>query len=150
MLTLMKMALVSALALVSVLAVGTVATAGYVVSGGVASVNVDTPDVDLTIPVPLRLVDLGLAIAHLAGADQELAEAREHLDRARPYLRDLAAEIGRIPEGKLVTVRTEHEWVSVEQRGGRFRIDVETPDANVHVSVPRRAASRLLHQVASF
>jgi hypothetical protein len=150
MLTLMKMALASMLALVSLLAVGTVATAGYVVSGGVARVAVDTPDVDLTIPVPLRLLDLGLGIARLAGADQELAEAREQLDQLRPFLRDLADEVGRIPEGKLVTVRTGSEWVSIEQRGGRFHIDVEAPDANVHVSVPRRAASRLLHQLATF
>ncbi|HVS16783.1 MAG TPA: hypothetical protein VMV46_22960 [Thermoanaerobaculia bacterium] len=150
MLTLLKMALVSALALVSVLAVGAVATAGYVVSGGVASVAVDTPDVDLKIPVPLRLVDLGLGVARLAGVDQEIAEARAQLEPVRPILRDLAHEIGRIPEGKLVTVETETEWVSIEQRGGRFHVEVEAPDARVHVSVPRRAASRLLHQLASF
>ncbi|HVS64183.1 MAG TPA: hypothetical protein VMT85_11850 [Thermoanaerobaculia bacterium] len=150
MLTLFKLAVVSALSLVAVAAVGTVATAGYVATGGVASVQVDTPDVDLSIPVPLRLVDLGLAIAHWAGAERELAEAREHLEQVRPFLHDLADEIGRIPDGQLVTVRTETEWVSVEQRDGRFRIDVEAPDAKVHVSVPQRATKRLLHQVASF
>lgn len=148
MLTLFKVGLASALSLIVVLAVGTVGAAGYVATGGVASVQVDTPDVDLTIPVPLRLVDLGLAIAHWAGADQEIAEAREHLDEVRPFLRDLADEIGRIPEGQLVTVRTEDEWVSVAQRKGRFQIEVEAPDAKVHVSVPRRATKRLLQQVA--
>jgi hypothetical protein len=149
MLTLFKLTLLSALSLVAVLAVGTVGAAGYVATGGVASVQVDTPDVDLTIPVPLRLLDLGLGIAHLAGAEQEIAEAREHLDQVRPFLRDLADEIGRIPEGQLVTVRTEDEWVSIAQRGGRFHIEVEAPDAKVHVSVPKRATKRLLHQLAS-
>jgi hypothetical protein len=150
MLTLIKLALVSVLSLIAVGAVGAVATAGYVATGGIASVQVDTPDVDLSIPVPLRLVDLGLGIARLAGAEPELVEARRHLEQARPFLHDLADEIGRIPEGQLVTVRTADEWVSVEQRDGRFRIDVEAPDAKVHVSVPKRSAKRLLQQVASF
>jgi hypothetical protein len=159
MLTLLKIAGILVIAFVATMATGAVAAGAYLYSGGVASVQVDTPDVDLSLPVPLRLVDLGLGIAGNAGAaSSESFASRLELPRSlfaeteaeqwRPLVRQLADEIGTMPEGELVRVTTGNEEVVIAQRGGRFRIDVDAPDAEVHVSMPRRAAARILDKIA--
>jgi hypothetical protein len=159
MLTLLKIAGVLVIAFVAVMATGAVAAGAYLYSGGVASVRVDTPDVDLAIPVPLRLVDLGLGLAGAAApaASGDFASrlelprslfAQTEVEEWRPLLRQLADEIHSMPEGELVRVTTGREEVVISQRGGRFRVDVDAPDAQVHVSVPRRAAARILDKIA--
>jgi hypothetical protein len=159
MITLLKIAGVLVIAFVAVMATGAVAAGAYLYSGGVASVRVDTPDVDLAIPVPLRLVDLGLGLAGTAApaASQDFASrlelprsifAQTEVEEWRPLLRQLADEIHSMPEGELVRVTTGREEVVIAQRGGRFRVDVDSPDAQVHVSVPRRAAARILDKIA--
>ena len=72
------------------------------------------------------------------------AEAEEW----RPLVRQLADELGSMPEGELVRVTTGEEVVLISQRGGRFRIDVDAPDAEVHISLPRRSAARILDKIA--
>jgi hypothetical protein len=109
--------------------------------------------------VPLRLVDLGLGLAETAApaASGDFASrlelprslfAETEAEQWRPLVRQLADEIGTMPEGELVRVTTGREEVVIAQRGGRFRIDVDAPDAEVHVSMPRRAAARLLDKIA--
>jgi hypothetical protein len=159
MLTLFKIAAVLVMAFVVTMATGAVAAGAYLYSGGVASVRVDTPDVDLSLPVPLRLVDLGLGLAGTAAATSgddfasrlELPRsifAEGEVEEWRPIVRQLADELGSMPEGELLRVTTGREEVRIAQRGGRFRIDVDAPDAEVHVSLPRRAAARILDKVA--
>jgi hypothetical protein len=160
MLSLFKVAAVLLMAFIVMMATGAVAAGAYLYSGGVASVRVDTPDVDLSLPVPLRLVDLGLGLAGTAGpaTSNDFASrlelprslfAETEIEEWRPLVRQLADELGSMPEGELVRVTTGSEEVVISQRGGRFRIDVDTPDAQVHVSVPRRAAARILDKIAN-
>ena len=159
MLTLLKVAAVLVMAFVALMATGAVAAGAYLYSGGVASVRVETPDVDLALPVPLRIVDLGLGIADSAGpVRSEDFASRLELPRSlfaeaeaeewRPLVRQLADELGSMPEGELVRVTTGEEVVLISQRGGRFRIDVDAPDAEVHISLPRRSAARILDKIA--
>jgi hypothetical protein len=159
MLSLLKVAAVLVIASVVAMATGAVAAGAYLYSGGVASVRVDTPDVDIALPVPLRLVDLGLGIADSAApaASEDFASrlelprslfAKTEVEEWRPLLRQLADEVGSMPEGELVRVTTGREEVLISQSGGRFRIDVDAPDAEVHVSIPRRAAARILDKIA--
>lgn len=160
MLSLLKVAAVLVMAFVVMMATGAVAAGAYLYSGGVASVRVDTPDVDLSLPVPLRLVDLGLGLAGTAGpaTSSDFASrfelprslfAESEIEEWRPLVRQLADELGSMPEGELVRVTTGNEEVVISQSGGRFRIDVDAPDAQVHVSVPRRAAARILDKIAN-
>jgi hypothetical protein len=159
MLSLFKVAAVLVMAFVAMMATGAVAAGAYLYSGGVASVRVDTPDVDLSLPVPLRLVDLGLGLAGTAApatsgdfaSRLELPRslfAETEIEEWRPLVRQLADELGSMPEGELVRVTTGSEEVVISQSGGRFRIDVDAPDAQAHVSVPRRAAARILDKIA--
>jgi hypothetical protein len=159
MISLLKVAAVLVIASVAMMATGAIAAGAYLYSGGVASVQVDTPDVDLSLPVPLRLVDLGLGIAESASpsSSEDFASrlelprslfAQTEVEEWRPLLRRLADEMGSMPEGELVRVTTGREEVVISQRGGRFRVDVDAPDAQVHVSLPRRAAARILDKVA--
>ena len=135
--------------------VGTVAATGYMVTGGMAAVEVDTADTDLNLWVPVRLVDLGLLIGRVALPAIPEEEWRHELDdlpadlswkEIRPMLHDFAREVGDIPEGDLVTVRTENELVNISQKRGRFRIDVDTPDTKVKITLPKRAVERIAHK----
>lgn len=63
---LLKLFGIATLSAVGALGIGTLAVVGYLFTGGVASVQVETPDTDLYIPVPLRLADLALSVASVA------------------------------------------------------------------------------------
>ena len=140
-----KFLFVSALLSVTALTMGTVGATGYVAAGGIATVRVQTPDVNLFIPVPLRVADWALSLAEFAPpeAQLELREVQDELDEFSPIVWGLIDELSEMPEGDLVHVRTANEEVKVTHRMGRFKVAVDAPDLMVRVSVPRRGAVRL-------
>ena len=153
MLTLIKVFAITTVASLGLVVFTTVAAAGYLFSGGIATVSVDTPDTDLSIPVPLRVVDIGLGAAEMAIPETELnavkAELDEleslDLDELKPLFREITREVATFPEGEIVRVQGHgDETVVIEQRRGRFIIEVEGPDTHVKVSAPRRAMGRIL------
>lgn len=152
--TLIKLMAVSFLAFLSVMSFGTVAAAGYVVSGGIANVAVDTPDADFSIPVPMRVIDLGLGVAEFAIPDSELREVQADLNREladyQPVLEEIAGQLRDFPEGQLVRVRTGSEEVTVEHTRGKFRVHVIGPDTDIRIAIPRRAMSRLAQKTLDF
>ena len=131
--------------------IGTVCTAAYLYSGGVAAVDVETADVDLFIPVPLRLAEIGLGVARLVGPDvdwdRELdADTRRQLDEMSPMLEQLVDELATLPAGEIVRVETDRDLVVVRSARGRLRVEVDSPDARVRVSIPQRGARRVSRQ----
>lgn len=146
MMTLLKVILVTGLAAIGLCGFGVVAVAGYLFSGGVAAVEVDTPEVDLNIPVPLRLFDLGLGVAGFAAPDDELRQVRSELEPWQPLLYDLADEIHRLPEGEIVRVKTDSELVLITHEKGRIGIEVDSEDAHIKVSAPRHAIGRIFNK----
>jgi hypothetical protein len=98
--------------------------------------------------VPLRLADLGLAIASHAAPTEALDELRSGLDTIAPSLDRLARELADFPEGEIVRVVDGSTHVLVAQQGGRFLVEVETDDADIKVSLPRRSAGRILRGLA--
>jgi hypothetical protein len=120
------------------------AAAVYLLSGGLAVVSVETPELDLTVPVPVRIVDIGLDVAGLAmpAADRRALAAELPAD-LRLDLGELARELGRSTDGTLVDVRTPEESVIVRKDGGRMRVEVDAPDARVRVSMPTRGLERM-------
>jgi len=148
--TLLKVWAICTLACITVFCVASVALVGYVVSGGIATVSVDTKGADFSIPVPMRILDLGLGVAGMTVPVSELratqAELQTHLREYRPVLEEIADQLHHFPEGELVRVVTENELVVVRHTRGKFRVEVVTPDAHVKVTVPRRAMSRLVRK----
>ena len=125
----------------------------------VAPDRVDTPDTDLSIPVPLRVVDIGLSAADLAIPDSELEAVKAELDELesldldelKPLFREITREVATFPEGEIVRVEGHgNESVIIEQRRGRFIIEVEGPDTHIKVSAPRRAIGRILKKSFGF
>jgi hypothetical protein len=138
-----------ALVSVSMSAATTVGAAAFLATGGVAMCRIDTPDVDLTLPIPTRLADLGLVAARIAMPDQERARLHREIDDFMPMIEAVADELEALPNGTvLVSVETPDETVRIERRRGRFHVDVVAPDATVHVSVPARSMTRLVRQIA--
>lgn len=148
--TVLKACAIGAAACMTVFGLACVGLVGYVATGGVATVSVDTDDADFSIPVPMRVLDLGLRVAELAVPASELRATRAELQHElRPYLpllEDLADEIEQLPEGDLVRVITDDELVVVRHSRGKFRVEVVAPDTHVKIAVPRRAMSRLLRK----
>ena len=148
--TWLKVCAIGALACIAVFGVASVGLVGYVVSGGIATVSVDTNETDVSIPVPMRLLDLGLSVAGMTVPASELratqAELYEALHQYHPVLEEIADQLHDFPEGELVRVVTEHELVVVRHSDGKFRVEVIAPDTHVKVTVPRRAMSRLVRK----
>ncbi len=124
--------------------IGTVCTAAYVYTGGIAAVDVETNDVDLFVPVPLRLIDLGLTVADLWAPEIELdGDTQRTLNELRPSLTRLIDELGSLPEGEIVRVEDGDQLVVVRQAHGSLRVEVLSVEGRVRVSVPQRGAARL-------
>jgi hypothetical protein len=144
-----KVLLAAFVAATTVFSVGAVATTGYVLTGGFARVEVDSSEGSFSIPVPLRLADVGLAIASRALPAEALDDLHAEIGPMLPVLERVADELGRFPEGEIVRVRDGASHVLIAQRGGRFIVDVESGDGDVHVSLPRKAASRFVRKLAT-
>ena len=105
MITLAKLFLVTIVASAGACGIGSLGTAVYLYSGGIAAVDVETADVDLFIPVPLRILDVGLGVARIAAPDFDIeseldAETRERLREMQPMIEELVDELGSLPSGE--------------------------------------------------
>jgi hypothetical protein len=128
-----------------------VSGAVFLATGGVAVCRVATPEVNLTIPVPTHLIDVALVAARFGMPDHELAQMRREVEPWIPMIEAGTRELAVLPDGTvLVAVETSEVTVLVERRGGRFRVDVDSPDADVHVSLPARSFKRIASQLTSF
>lgn len=136
----------SLLVVLVIIAGATVAAGAYVLSAGVGTVQVRTtgPEaVDLYLPVPVGLVDLGLSVASFAVPEEELAQLRHEMEDWPPLLESVTRELARCPDGTLVEVHTRDEKVLIVKDRGRLKIDVDAPDARVRVSLPARSLVRI-------
>jgi hypothetical protein len=128
--------------------VGTgVALATTVMTTGLVTVSVAEggPDgTDVFVPVPAIALDLGLGIAALAMPPEERERLRAEVAPYAPALREIADELEEMPDATLVEVVTDRESVRVEKRGRSFRIDVDSPDGQVHVTLPAATLSKVV------
>ena len=126
-----------------------VAGAVFVAIGGVGVCRVETPDVNLYIPVPTHLADAGLMIARYAMPEHERAEVRRELAPWLPVVETVTQALSDLPDGTvLVAVDTTEESVRVQKRSGRLAVDVRAPDTVVHVSMPSRSVKRIARQLS--
>lgn len=121
---------------VLVLALATAGTAGAVVyNAGAIQIQVREKHEggeNINLIIPAAIIPIGLAFA----PDEELAQVSERMQEVLPILKAAAEELGKIPDGVLVEVRTHDEHVLIEKRGGSLVIDVDTDSEEVHVSFP--------------
>ena len=96
------------------------------------------------IPMPALLVDLAVIAAPAAIPEDELEEMRREVAPFRDHLQTLAEELETMPSGLLVEVETPTEHVRITKEWRSFRIEVQSDDADVTVSVPARLLSRSL------
>jgi hypothetical protein len=149
----LKMLLATTAVGLSAILFGGAAGTVWMVSGGIAMVSVDTEEVDFFLPIPTRIVDLGLDATELALPVEERRQFQEQLhrdlemafddDQLAETLHDVVHALRDMPAGEYVHVRSDTEEVKVGKRRGKLYVRVDTPDAKVRVSVPARAASRI-------
>jgi hypothetical protein len=112
----------------------------------VLSVQDKTKNRNLFIPVPMLMVN---------GALHLLPEAKFHFARDRmddeklEWLMAATEELANCPDANFVEVQTAREQVLVAKRGANFLVDVNTPDKNVHLSIPIHATRKAIAQIFS-
>ena len=130
------------------LAVGVV-VAATVVRTGVVMVEVQektTDGVSFSAPIPAALLTFGAGLTRFVD-EAEMDEAREQLEPIRPMIRDLTQELKSAPSFTLVEVHNQEDHVVIVKDGRSLVIDVDNPDARVHISFPIDLAERVLNSI---
>lgn len=122
------------------------AAASYVYDNGliVVSVREKGPDgVSFTIPVPVAVARAGLAFA----PDDAMPGNCPDIAMWEPVVTAALEGLAESPDAVLVEVQDDDENVLIRKEGGRLVVDVDTPDEEVHVSVPLYEASKLVRTI---
>jgi hypothetical protein len=122
----------------------TLVIAATVINAGVAWVRVEEHGpggARVYLPVPMALLEAGMAFGPLDELHQELAEVRHTYG---PMLVAAAGAIADAPDFTLVEVQDRHDWVKIAKQDDRLDIRVDSRDATVHVSVPVEAVERTI------
>lgn len=107
----------------------------FVFHEGVIKVDVDENKEDgahVHLWVPATAVNLGLQVVPPRNLEQAAREVHPYL----PALRELAKELKKYPNAKLVEVRDPDKHVQVCIIDGKIQIDVVDPQETIHVRVP--------------
>jgi len=124
------------------LASAAVAGAGLLCSEGFVSVKVDKRGPD---PHRVRII----APALLVPAAAYIASRQIHMDRdikeLLPVAQTAAAALADTDDVTLAQIDDRNEHVRIEKRFDNIVIDVDAPDATVHISLPLRAVNSTLN-----
>lgn len=102
---------------------------------------------NLIIPVPALLFDVAAFVAPRLIPEDALMDIRDELAPWRPALVEAANALEDCPTGILVDVRNRDEHVVVRKMRGRYRVNVNSTDLDLQVSVPSRIMRRALQAV---
>ena len=150
--TLARFALILALSFALMFAGAGFALATVVVNSGLLTVKVEDRSADgvnVFVPVPAALIELGAASLPLLMPAEDLAKMRRELAPIAGPLRRLSSELASCPDTVLVRVESKKEQIEVRKQGDSLKISVHTDDTDVRVSVPANALNRLLTSLTS-
>jgi len=113
----------------------------YAVHAGVAVVQVESPDTQLWIPVPIALGQLAASFIKLPLSKRE--KFRELL-QYRELLQEGVNELVNMPDADLVEIRKADEHVLIYKRGNHLLLDAYNRDDEVKIRIPIQSVQRLL------
>ncbi len=129
---------------------GTALVGGAVVmQDGVISVNVREKHPGghhIWFAAPAAIVPFGLKLSPVA------REMKEHMRDARerewmPVAQSLIDALQKSPDAVFVEVDSENQHVRVQKSWGRLLVDVDDPEAEVHIAVPFRVMRHTLSEL---
>jgi hypothetical protein len=122
---------------------GTLAMAtAYTFHEGVIRVDVDDAKgegIHLHFWVPATIVPVALQFA----PKQNLRDATTHAKAFLPVLRVLSKELEKYPNAAFIEVQNDCQHVQIRTENGSLRIDVDSPDENVHLRVPLKTLGHI-------
>ena len=119
------------------------AAGAAVYSAGTLSVRVHEKKpggVDLTLPVPVALIDAGMAFI----PDEDLREIDKNVGALKPVIEQFLSGLERCPDGPFLQTKGQDGTVSILKRGRKLIIDVDSKDASVHLSLPLRSLREVI------
>jgi len=125
-----------------------VAGAGVLCSEGLVQVKViekQPQGVHIRMFAPAMLAPMAM---HLAPR-QSLAEATREIHPYLPVIRATMESLRQADDVVFVQVEGPGEHVKVQKLGGSIIVDVDDPDATVHVTAPIRAIASTMEQLAA-
>jgi len=125
---------------------GMTLTTAVVMKDGVIEVNVQEKHPDgshVHLFVPATFATWGVHLAPAERLREHLRDCREHLALAHVALR----EMEKLPDAVLVEVESVAEHVHVATRSGSFVVDVDDPGETVHITLPIRAARKVVEDL---
>ena len=134
--------------LVGKVALGAALATVVVMKDGLIEVNVQEhhPGGDhVHLYVPATVATWGVHLAPQEKLREHLRHHREDLGIARAVLNELE----KLPDASLVEVDGPKEHVRVNIRFGNLVVDVDDPGETVHVSMPIRAARKVVEDLES-
>jgi hypothetical protein len=128
---------------VAVLAIGFTAAAAVATSDLMSAQWIDVRVVEhgaggqsIRIAVPTVVAGAAITVAPHVMPAEARREVTDQIGEWGPMLRELAAELERMPDAVLVQVEEDGETVEVAKRGARLVVKVRSADADVDVAMP--------------
>jgi len=134
------------LPLIGKVAIGVALATVVVMKDGLIEVNVQEHHKGgdhVHLYVPATVATWGVHLAPEEKLREHLQSHREDLGVARAVLIGLE----KLPDASLVQVDSPKEHVNVQLRNGNLVVDVEDPGETVHVSMPVRAARKVVEDL---
>jgi hypothetical protein len=107
----------------------------------------------MLVPMAVRLAPLAVRISSSSVSSPApqcaLAQAEWQIRQKLPAIRAALADLRDAGDFTLVEVEAPGEHVQVAKSGGSVIVDVNAPDAIVHVTAPIRALASTINQLAS-
>ena len=145
------------------------AGASVLCSDGFVNVNVIAKQPDgvhihviapaMLAPIAMRFAPLAVRVASPAARAASpavspdpqcvMAQAQWQIQQKLPFIRAALADLRNEDDFTLVEVDAPGEHVQVSKSGASIVVDVDNPDATVHVSAPIRALASTINQLAA-
>jgi hypothetical protein len=128
---------------------GTMVLAGvYTFHDGVLRVDVDTTEGEshhVHVWAPAAIVPMAMHVV----PNQHLEHAASQVEPYLSTIRAMTKELRKYPEAEFVNVRDSNGHVVVGMHNGKVVVDVDQPDAQVHVACPVAMIEDTISELAS-